>query len=188
MSSISNTKNLVCGENILLTPFSSHHVQKYSEWMQDKEILELTCSEPLSLEEVKDIQLEYESSENKHTFIILDKERWSSKGDCAESMIGDINFFIEESDEEKSNVVLSHSAEINVMIAEKPFRNRGFASETLKLAMNEAAEKWDVSHFVAKISANNKPSIALFKKMGFSETQYSEVFDELTYEKDLTKN
>ena len=46
-----NYDTCLAGEKATLVPYRPEHVQKYHEWMKDPELLELTGSEPLSMEE-----------------------------------------------------------------------------------------------------------------------------------------
>lgn len=64
----------VLGEKCILVPYLKEHVEKYNEWMQDPELLDLTCSESLTLEEEYAMQKSWQISDNKLTFIILDRK------------------------------------------------------------------------------------------------------------------
>lgn len=64
-------------------PYTKEVVETYHKWMQDPEILYLTGSEPLTLEEEYENQLSWLNDPLKHTFII-------KEGDV---LIGDINLF-----------------------------------------------------------------------------------------------
>ena len=86
-------------------------------------------------------------------------------------MCGDVNLFFNDNEDE-------HAAEIEIMIAEKLSRRKGLAFEALNLMMDYAIDKLNVSQFVAKITSENKPSLELFKKLGFDDIQYIEVFSE----------
>ncbi|CUE81310.1 N-acetyltransferase, putative [Bodo saltans] len=59
------------GNRLLLIPYLEEHVPRYHQWMCDPELLEATCSEPLSLEEEYENQVSWLNSHDKLTFIIL---------------------------------------------------------------------------------------------------------------------
>eukprot|EP01035_Chromulina_nebulosa_P020022 gene20022-25998_t len=56
----------ILGNRIQLVPYTSRHVLKYHEWMKSEEILKLTASEPLSLEEEYEMQLSWHEDPNKY--------------------------------------------------------------------------------------------------------------------------
>jgi hypothetical protein len=65
-----NWTTRVCGSHVQLVPYRRLHVSKYHDWMKDPHILEMTASEPLSLQEELDMQLSWKNDPDKLTFII----------------------------------------------------------------------------------------------------------------------
>ena len=108
--------------------------------MENEEIRELTASEPLSIEEEYQMQQTWLNDKDKCTFIILSKEIFDRTHDeigrsssdlsirmnlvCLESMIGDVNLFLNDPDD-------VHCGEIEIMIAEATARQKGYGIETL---------------------------------------------------------
>lgn len=89
------------------------------------------------------------------------------------SMVGDVNLFFNNSEE-------PHAAELEIMIAESEYRRRGMGKEAVKMMMHYGYHKLNANHFAVRIGENNTESVSLFKKLGFFETDYSEVFKEKT--------
>ena len=110
------------GEKVVLVPYEAGHVPTYHEWMTDPELLELTGSEPLSLEEEFEMQRNWTESEDKVTFIIL------GKADADRPMIGDVNVFLNADGDPECG-------EIEVMIADREWRRRGAAREAAEEMM-----------------------------------------------------
>jgi len=54
------------GNKVVLVPYKKIHVPKYHEWMGDDEILRLTGSERLSLEEEFEMQLKWAQDEDSN--------------------------------------------------------------------------------------------------------------------------
>lgn len=71
-------------------------------------------------------------------------------------------------------------AEAELMIADSSFRGRGRGKESLLLLLHYGVAKLGVKKFVAKIGAENAVSRNLFAKIGFSETKFNAVFQEVT--------
>eukprot|EP00747_Dinoflagellata_sp_TGD_P066974 gnl/TRDRNA2_/TRDRNA2_155055_c0_seq4.p1 gnl/TRDRNA2_/TRDRNA2_155055_c0~~gnl/TRDRNA2_/TRDRNA2_155055_c0_seq4.p1 ORF type:complete len:123 (+),score=20.70 gnl/TRDRNA2_/TRDRNA2_155055_c0_seq4:56-424(+) len=61
---------VISGRRVRLVPYLRAHVERYNEWMQDSDLLRLTGSEPLSLEEEYANQVSWQEDANKVTFII----------------------------------------------------------------------------------------------------------------------
>ncbi|RWS17787.1 N-acetyltransferase 9-like protein [Dinothrombium tinctorium] len=163
----------IFGEKVVLVPYTSSHVPKYHEWMRDAELQYLTASEPLSLEDEFEMQKSWVRDENKCTFIVLNRETYEHTQCEVQSMIGDVNLFLSESEREK--------AEIEVMIAEKSERGKGKGKEALLLMMRFALDIIGIHVFEAKIKFDNTASQRMFEKLGFKETQRSDIFQEITY-------
>jgi hypothetical protein len=106
--------------------------------MEDEEIRELTASLPLSIDEEYEMQETWLNDKDKCTFIILSKEIFDRTHDeigktfvffdllliYLESMIGDVNLFLNDQDD-------IHCGEIEIMIAEITARQKGYGIETL---------------------------------------------------------
>ncbi|XP_069785394.1 alpha/beta-tubulin-N-acetyltransferase 9 isoform X3 [Narcine bancroftii] len=149
-----NEDVVLLGQLAALVPYSTRHVPRYHQWMKSEELLKLTASEPLTLEQEYQMQRSWQEDDDKCTFIVLDKMKWES-GLCTEEdcMVGDVNLFF--TDPEDLTV-----AEIEVMIA--------------------GVTKLRITKFQAKISLENPISIAMFRNLHFEEVSISDVFQEMT--------
>lgn len=93
-------------------------------------------------------------------------------------MIGDTNIFITDN--------VSAIGEIEIMIAEESARGKKLGWEAVILMLLYGIKFINLKVFEAKISLENKISISMFKKLGFEEKSKSEVFQEITLEKNVT--
>ena len=113
------------------------------------------------------------------TFIVLSNELLEkTDGNEIASMVGDTNLFLNT---DTSNEQSEHSAEIEIMVAEKSQRGKKIGVNALCMMINYGIEHLRINKFEAKIKCDNEPSIKLFKKLGFKEKSRSEVFKEITF-------
>ncbi|CAF4345293.1 unnamed protein product, partial [Rotaria magnacalcarata] len=188
-----NSNTILFGRTILLVPYGKHHVKKYHTWMENDETRELTASLPLTIDEEYEMQQTWLNDKDKCTFIILSKEIFDRTHDEIESMIGDVNLFLNDLDD-------IHCGEIEIMIAQATERHKGYGIETLytfirygnsrvanfikDLFISLAIKTLNITRFIVKIGLKNLPSIDLFtKKFQFLEIEKSEVFQETTMER-----
>eukprot|EP00871_Galdieria_phlegrea_P003180 jgi/Galph1/3863/GphlegSOOS_G2533.1 len=157
----------IVGKKTLLVPYEKEFVPLYYRWMQDKELLHQTATEPLSLEEEYENQQSWKEDEAKCSFIVLHIYDEQPK-----RIVGDVNLFIHGNDEEML-------AEVEVMIAERMHRRQGLATEAVQLLLFFACTELGVRTFVAKILCENVASITLFEKIGFKLFQQVPVFEEV---------
>ncbi|PPD93496.1 hypothetical protein GOBAR_DD09562 [Gossypium barbadense] len=185
------------GQKVIMVPYMEAHVPKYHLWMQDPALLQATGSEPLSLQQEYDMQLSWNQDPLKKTFIILDKEMVGEKFvhnlvkpfdffsvlfwtdmelmvNDDPAMVGDVNIYMNDLDDPQL-------AEVEIMIAEPKSRGKGLGKESVLMMMAYAVQNFRIHVFRAKIGASNGSSLSLFRKLGFKETSYSEIFKEVRF-------
>ncbi|KAK3710291.1 hypothetical protein LTR37_010357 [Vermiconidia calcicola] len=198
----------------LLVPYCQHHVPTYHKWMQDSDLQNSTASEPLSLDEEYAMQQSWRTDKDKLTFIIcLPLSRaWDEldnpfsgdqklvrarEHDAEGQMIGDINLFLFEQEDEEPNLETPNDAtiapclvgEIELMIARKDLHRRGFGRSALLTFLSYVLSSWpriaheytrkqddaeaslpELAYLRAKINQTNERSIRLFESLGFERT------------------
>lgn len=109
------------------------------------------------------------------TFIILDGAQ-SGQGEEAEQarMVGDVNMFWNDYEDDSC-------VEIEVMIAEKSCRRKGYAQEAVTLMMVYGISSLGVNGYTAKILEKNTASQKLFLRLGYKEVKRVPVFSEIVY-------
>lgn len=136
--------------HFMLREFRKEDVETYFEWMQDEELLKLTGSEPMSKEDVEGLLVRSQSGDCIVRIIQVD-----------DSPIGDIDLFASFEPNEY---------EINMMIARKDYRGRGFGKKTLSIFLKECLPG-DCEKVWAKILKENVVSRRLFESFGFKFVQ-----------------
>ncbi|XP_050665895.1 alpha/beta-tubulin-N-acetyltransferase 9 isoform X2 [Leptidea sinapis] len=173
-----NSNLKIVSRNIILVPYTPLHVIKYHNWMKSKELQNLTASEPLSLSEEYEMQKSWKEDDDKCTFIILDKDKYLKCNDEVDSMIGDTNIFI-------TDKALAQG-EIEIMIAEESARGKKYGWEAVTTMLWFGAKYIKLKRYEAKISMSNTVSIRMFTKLGFVEVSRSNVFQEVTLQKNVS--
>lgn len=192
------------------------HVPRYHDWMKDPALLEATGSEPLSLEEEKEMQQSWLDDPKKCTFIVhstiltegLEGKNVLHVEHELSSMVGDVNLFlseVEDSDDgeyeddgkEMDGQLETRStqtspliqAEIDVMIAEKSFRGKQLGRAATCTMMLYGATQLGIVRFFCKINEDNNASINLFRSLGFDQCNYAACFKqvELEFKKPLSE-
>ena len=158
-------------DRVILVPYRPEHIGEYHSWMKDPELLELTGSEPLTLEEEVEMQRKWANDTDKATLIILERGTPDTPGTGVQGgrMVGDVNLFLYDKDDPSE-------AEMSVMIARGDARRRGLARDALRAMMRYGYTRLGVRRFVAKINQGNHASLALFQALGFAEESFSTAF------------
>lgn len=151
-------------------PYVASMVQRYHSWMQDEELLRLTGSEPLTLEEEIENQVSWFIDPAKATFILCDRATFDPNTPEL-SMLGDLNVFL----------TAPATGELNIMIAEPSYRRKGLAREAL-LFILDFTKQLGLERLEAKIQTDNEASINLFESLGFKVYAVEPAFNEIHYE------
>lgn len=167
--------------------------------MQDPDLQTATASEPLSLAEEYAMQQSWRTDADKLTFIIcLPCENSKEEGDVvrggvddrAERMIGDINLFLFEPEDDDEDEKASKQpstpliGEIELMIALTSLHRQGFGRSALLTFLTYVLSSWpaiaaeyssssearELAYLRVKINQSNERSIALFSSVGFVQT------------------
>lgn len=159
-----------CFPDLVLMPYQSGHVEQYHRWMQSEQLLRLTGSEPLSLEEEYEMLQSWRTDLSKQTFIL----------ELASHMVGDLNLFFSTEDADDEHGAVCRVAEINVMVADPQHRRKGIARTALQAVLWTFRNEVDV--FRAKIDEDNTFSIQLFEYLRFQRVRHVAAFHEVWYE------
>ena len=166
-----NESTVLLGPRVRLVPYRRAHVLRYNQWMQDPELLELTCSEPLTLEQEFQNQRSWHADPLKLTFILCardDDDGGAIPDDLTSGMCGDVNAFLSEIDADDDDAT-GVSAELEIMIAEPAQRRRGLARTALQMFIAYLLERVPrVGRLVVKVTDANVPSLRLFESLGFT--------------------
>jgi RimJ/RimL family protein N-acetyltransferase len=176
--------------------------------MQDPDLQAATASEPLSMTEEYDMQRSWRTDHDKLTFIVCSSREPESvsptvqggQDDRPERMIGDINLFLfepedDDEDEYDSGVQAPNSTnpsnalvgEIELMIARKDLHRQGYGRAALLSFTAYILDTWaqiaaeysssagdqtpkSLQYLRVKINQSNERSIALFQSIGFVQT------------------
>jgi RimJ/RimL family protein N-acetyltransferase len=184
--------------------------------MQDADLQAATASEPLSMTEEYDMQRSWRTDNDKLTFIVCQSGEPSATSqtvqggddDRPERMIGDINLFLFEPEDEDddnddgeapntSNPSNALVGEIELMIARQDLHRQGYGRAALLSFTTYILDTWAqiaaeynnnaasqapryLEYLRVKINQSNARSIALFQSVGFVQTAAgANYFDEV---------
>jgi RimJ/RimL family protein N-acetyltransferase len=162
--------------------------------MKDPDLLEATASEPLSFEEEMEMQQSWRVDPKKCTFIVHSTEACQVDESVSEfsvrehlgGMVGDVNLFLSDVDEEEENSNTSEQprlqAEIDIMIAAHASRKQGLGRAATCSMLLYGATMLGIHRFFCKINEDNKGSIKLFESIGFVQCDYAACFKQVELE------
>ncbi|KJY01508.1 hypothetical protein TI39_contig289g00030 [Zymoseptoria brevis] len=194
-----NATTALSTPSILLVPYTPSHVPTYHTWMLSPALRSATASEPLSLSEEYAMQQSWRSDGDKLTFIIclpLPPGRVVEAGvaDAPERMVGDINLFLTEDDEDEYDVSVKGwrvVGEIELMIAEQKQQRKGYGRAAVIAFLEYILVHWrgiadeyqsslpaeketkeavpQLAFLRVKVQQTNVGSLRLFEGVGFQQ-------------------
>ena len=160
-----------------LKNFTLEHISVYYEWMQDREIQRLTGTEEMSREDVKGLLERSQAGECLVRIIHVDG-----------IPIGDIDLFplpLNSDGSREGEEKEKRGWEINMMIAVKEYRGRGYGRKALKMFLKECVPEG--ARVWAKVLKDNVASLRLFESAGFKMCKENG-FGEIEMALDINKN
>lgn len=143
------------GKLVKMGRFTPDYVPIYHEWLQNPYIRKMTETPKYSLEKVAKIRDEIEEADDMAHFLIFDKKTGKPIGDTD---LRDIKL--------GKRVKKAESA---IMIGEPEYREKGYSTEALTLMLDYGFKNFGLNKVTAPVLYFNKPSIGLYKKLGFSK-------------------
>ncbi|KAK7552727.1 N-acetyltransferase [Phyllosticta citricarpa] len=232
-----NEHTAILTPRTLLVPYSPHHVPTYHEWMQDAELREATASEPLTLDDEYAMQASWRGDADKLTFIacvapvpplasssssaaaepeadaVAVAVIQGTKHDAPPTMIGDVNLFLVEDDEEDGEDE-AHGAqqqqqqqraaqdegegeaaatavpvigEVEIMVASKAHQGQGFGYAVLQAFLTYVRRNLDavLGEFAASLGEQPKRARLSYLrvKIGAGNARSVRLFEKLGFVK-----
>jgi RimJ/RimL family protein N-acetyltransferase len=142
-------KKLV-GKKCYLSPIEVNDVEKYTEWLNDMEILLnlQLYSGAISLENEKTF---LSNLSKDHNYSIIDLETEELIGNCGFMDIDHIN----------------QTSEIGIFIGNKKIWNKGYGTEALSLLIDYGFKALNLHNIILKVYEYNKGAIKSYEKIGF---------------------
>ena len=143
-------KKLV-GEKCYLSPIDLNDAEKYTEWLNDLEIITnlgpLYCG-ILNVEGEKEI---LKDLSQKHNYSIIDIETNELIGNCGFLEIDNLN----------------QIAEIGIFIGNKKFWDKGYGTEAMVLLMDYGFKALNLHNILLRVFSFNERAIKCYEKVGF---------------------
>ena len=144
-------KKLV-GNKCYLSPIDINDVEKYTEWLNDIEILlnlQLYGS-TISLDSEKEFLI---GLSKEHNYSIINLETEELIGVCGFLDVDHVN----------------QAAEIGIFIGNKHFWNKGYGTEALSLIIDYGFKALNFHNIILKVYEFNKRAIRCYEKIGFKK-------------------
>jgi len=138
------------GKKCYLSPIDVNDAEKYTEWLNDMEILKnlQLYTAIISLESEKTF---LNNLSKDHNYSIIDLETNELIGNCG---FMDIDY-------------INQTAEIGIFIGNKTFWNKGYGAESLFLLIDYGFKALNFNNIMLKVYEYNKGAIKCYEKIGF---------------------
>jgi len=138
------------GKKCYLAPIDLNDLEKYTEWLNDKEITKhlILYSHVISIENEK---VFLEKLAKMHTYSIIDNETNELIGNCG---LGDMDH-------------LNQTAEAGIFIGNKNFWDKGYGTEALSLLLDYGFKALNLHNIFLRVYSFNERGKRSYEKIGF---------------------
>jgi RimJ/RimL family protein N-acetyltransferase len=142
-------KKLV-GKKCYLSPIDSNDAEKFTEWLNDLEIL-VNLQLYGGVINAEDEKIFLQNLSKDHNYSIVDLEKDELFGNCGFMDIDNLN----------------QTAEVGIFIGNKNYWNKGFGSEALTLLLDYGFKALNLHNIWLKTFSFNARAIKSYEKVGF---------------------
>ena len=138
------------GKKCYLSPMNVNDVEKYTEWLNDMEVLGYLSLYPdiISFENEKEILTKLSK---EHNYSIINLETNELIGNCGFANIDYIN----------------QTTEIGIFIGNKTFWNKGYGTEAISLLIDYGFKALNLHNIMLRVFENNISAVKCYEKVGF---------------------
>ena len=140
----------LAGKKCYLSPIEANDADKYTEWLNDMELLLnlQLYSSAISLENEKAL---LSNLSKDHNYSIVDLETDELIGNCGFMDIDHVN----------------QTSEIGIFIGNKKIWNKGYGTEALSLLIDYGFKALNFNNIMLRVYEYNKGAIKSYEKIGF---------------------
>jgi len=139
------------GKKCYLSPIDLNDAAKFTEWLNDMEIVKhLAVSQTISLESEKEILGKLSKG---HNYSIIDIATNELLGNCGYVDLDHLN----------------QTGEVGIFIGNKKYWNKGYGTEALSLLMDYGFKALNLHNICLRVFPFNERAIKVYGKIGFKE-------------------
>lgn len=138
------------GKKCYLSPINLDDAEKYTEWLNDSEIIQYLSLYPMMIS----LHGEREgliSLSKGHNYAIINLDNDELIGNCGLMDIDNLN----------------RTAEIGVFIGNKQYQNKGYGTEALSLLIDYGFNILNLKNIMLRVYSYNERAIRCYQKVGF---------------------
>lgn len=140
------------GEKCYLSPISLEDASKYTEWLNDLEIVRNLALSSSIITEHGEVEM-LRSLSKEHNYAIVTNYDNKLIGNC-----GLVNY------NSKNRI-----AELGIFIGDKDYLGKGFGTEAMKLLLSYCFNYLNIRNVMLRVFSFNEKAISCYKKIGFNE-------------------
>lgn len=139
------------GEKCYLSPIDLNDTEKFTEWLNDLDVLENIIYNFVTNVENERLILEKQSKEHNYSIVTIENDLLIGK--CC---IENIDY-------------LNQTAEVGIFIGNKDFWNKGYGTEAMRLLLDYGFKALNLHNIIIEVYSFNKRAIKSYEKIGFKQ-------------------
>jgi len=143
----------ISGKRIYLSPINPDDAELFTKWGNDPEVAKTLGAYPHMRSLPSERKALEETSDSRHSFVIVLKENDELLGSTSLKNIDNLN----------------RNATLGLFIGEAERRGKGYGAETIRLLLGYGFDVLNLNNVMLYVHGDNVQGIACYKKVGFKE-------------------